>query len=809
MESVPTEEDEPDLAFAVQQLTMRRTSHPRRCNVRGCDIIVCQVVHNDEYQDDLETFSFNKHSSECMSNQPLGDMGSATFGQVPEIAPCVAQVSLQTCEGQHEVVNNGEGWIQTHDFPALPVLLSDNKFAHSEDELPDGHMNISVSSVVCGMIPPTLDELLAYRGDGTYVDVHRQVHKSRHIQQVNADMHLAQLQAVQDGKDFVVHVPKGIKQAFNEEEYGPYWRTATHVEMVGLFNMRCFSLKKLNDPKVVAVGTIPSHFVFSAKWTSDVPPVFSKFKARLVAGGNFETPTDNPYENFSPTAGAISNRFFDAYCTYRGYHIRTTDMTQAFLNSDAVRDIYVRLPKGMPNYHTHCFKLLKMLYGLRASPKAWMDTLTAVLTKKLGFQVCPEDPCLLKRIDDDGDEIVVEVYVDDCKWGSASIDKLDKVIAELATHFTLTDEKGINTYLGLRYQQSTDADGMRVLKVDQTAYIDSMVERFGLCDSIQYPACKTPLPCLNSRSLEEALGKIQPEDTEWANTHGYAVIIGSLIHAMVHTRPDIAYAVSILSRAMSNPDPYHWKGAQMVLRYLRDTRELGIVHRQSEMIRQEKSFLTAAVDSSFADCDTTARSTSGYVIWFGGSPLEYECKRQPLVTMSTCESEYVAASKCVNGIKALDKLLTWFGLKSDNPTIVHEDNSACIAVAANPVHKSRTRHIAIRYHNVRDACLDKTVFLQQVWTGHQVADIFTKALKPADFVRFRGPLMGSVTFDEMVEQYPKPLTVSSSCYPDVSPIMYNGGCYAEKNERRWPRKVIPLQPRQLIEWMMRPDGIAE
>jgi hypothetical protein len=235
---------------------------------------------------------------------------------------------------------------------------------------------------------------------------------------------------------------------------------------------------------------------------------------------------------------------------------------------------------------------------------------------------------------------------------------------------------------------------------------------------------------------------------------------------------------------------------------LRSTRDLGIVHRQAEMMKHSGSFLTAAVDSSFADCEESARSTSGYVIWFGGTPVEWECKRQPLVTMSTCESEYVAASKCVNGIKALDKVLTWFGLKKENPTIMHEDNSACIAVAANPVHKARTRHIAIRYHNVRDACLDKTVFLQQVWTGHQVADIFTKALAKEQFQRFRAPLMGYQTFDAMVEANPKPTQVKSSRRTNGSAAMENGGCYTMNTERIWPRFIIQLQPDELIGTMM-------
>jgi hypothetical protein len=109
------------------------------------------------------------------------------------------------------------------------------------------------------------------------------------------------------------------------------------------------------------------------------------------------------------------------------------------------------------------------------------------------------------------------------------------------------------------------------------------------------------------------------------------MIIGSLIHAMVHTRPDIAYAVSVLSRFMSKPELWHFKAAQYVLLYLRSTRELGIVYNQGNMIRQHckvtgmteerfDAFFEASVDASFGDCPTSGRSTSGFVVWFGGSP---------------------------------------------------------------------------------------------------------------------------------------------------------------------------------------------
>ena len=94
--------------------------------------------------------------------------------------------------------------------------------------------------------------------------------------------------------------------------------------------------------------------------------------------------------------------------------------------------------------------------------------------------------------------------------------------------------------------------------------------------------------------------------------------------------------------------------------------------------------------------------------------------------MSTMEAEYVAASKCVLAIRALNKLVNFVGLYGTSPIQVLEDNAACVAIASHPVHRQRSRHIAVKYHNVRDACQNRDVELVQVWTRPQVADIFYK-----------------------------------------------------------------------------------
>ena len=161
-------------------------------------------------------------------------------------------------------------------------------------------------------------------------------------------------------------------------------------------------------------------------------------------------------------------------------------------------------------------------------------------------------------------------------------------------------------------------------------------------------------------------------------------------------------------------------------------------------------FLKAAVDASFADCDKTYRSTSGFVLWFGGTAIDWECKRQPLVTLSTMESEFVAASKLVCSIRFIHKLLNFVDLRRAGPTECHEDNAACIAVSMKPVHKQRSKHIGVKYMNVREATENGEVRLVSVKTEHQCADIFTKSLTKEKFERFRDTIRGVVTYKDMV-----------------------------------------------------------
>jgi len=238
--------------------------------------------------------------------------------------------------------------------------------------------------------------------------------------------------------------------------------------------------------------------------------------------------------------------------------------------------------------------------------------------------------------------------------------------------------------------------------------------------------------------------------------------------------------------------------------YLRETRTLGLEYSQKKMRahtgpiitgtfdtnghdkdrRSYKTFngsLEGAVDASFADDDGTARSTSGFVIWFCGMSVEFECKRQPPATLSTMESGYVAASRSVLSVRFLHKFMDFMELDRAGPTKIHEDYAACIVITAKPVHRSRSKHTAVKYHNAREAVESGEVELVEVWTEHQVADLFTKSLIKKTFLRLRDTLIGTIPFDKVVESHLNTKKVSF-----VEKIRY------VTNDAAWPTLTMPV-----------------
>jgi hypothetical protein len=216
----------------------------------------------------------------------------------------------------------------------------------------------------------------------------------------------------------------------------------------------------------------------------------------------------------------------------------------------------------------------------------------------------------------------------------------------------------------------------------------------------------------------------------------YARAVGSLMYLMMGTRPDIAFAVSSLSRHMANPTSQHLNAAMRVFRYLQGTKDMVLVYRGDLMP------LVGYTDADWAGDVATRRSTSGYIFNIGSGAISWSSKRQPTVALSSCEAEYVGETQATKEAIWLRRLLRELLDQKEHlaTTIIFGDNQGAIQLARNPQFHARTKHIDIQHHFVREAQMSGEVDMQYTPTERQIADGLTKALPKDAFVKFRKAL---------------------------------------------------------------------
>lgn len=192
------------------------------------------------------------------------------------------------------------------------------------------------------------------------------------------------------------------------------------------------------------------------------------------------------------------------------------------------------------------------------------------------------------------------------------------------------------------------------------------------------------------------------------------------------------YAVSFLSRFMAAPKEGHLLAAKKILRYLRGTIKFGIFYKRSS-----DSTLKGYTDSDFAGDLDGGKSTSGYVFMMGDGAVAWSSKKQPIVTLSTTEAEYVAATTCACQSIWMKEVLNSIEEDHCKCVTVFCDNSSSIKLSKNPVFHGRTKHINVKFHFIRDLIKKGEVELIYCGTKEQLADILTKPLKLEDFVKLR------------------------------------------------------------------------
>ena len=406
--------------------------------------------------------------------------------------------------------------------------------------------------------------------------------------------------------------PRNVEAALDED----CWKQAMKTELESIEQNKTWEYAVLpKDHKAIGLK-----WVFKVK--KDPAGNVVKYKARLVVKGYAQVHGIDYDEVFAPVARMETVRVLLALAAQGEWEVHHMDVKSAFLNGNLQEEVYVHQPPGFsdPKHPGKVLRLRKALYGLKQAPRAWNARLDHEL-KHLGFIRCSEEHAVYRR----GTGrvlLLVGVYVDDliiCGPDSKSIAEFKQ---QMKRSFDMSDLGLLTYYLGLEVKQKPGE-----ITVCQSAYAEKIIEISGMkgCNPIDTP-------------MEQHLKLLPGKPELVSNATKFRSLVGSLRY-LVNTRPDLSFSVGMVSRFMECPNSEHWGAIKRIVRYVAGTSKLGC-----KFVKGPHSDLTGFTDSDHAGDLEKRKSTTGVLFFLGSNAITWSSQKQKVVSLSSCESEYIAAA---------------------------------------------------------------------------------------------------------------------------------------------------------------------
>ncbi|KAH9752632.1 hypothetical protein KPL71_014771 [Citrus sinensis] len=439
-----------------------------------------------------------------------------------------------------------------------------------------------------------------------------------------------------------------------------------------------------------------------------------RYKARLVAKGFAQKEGIEYNEVFSPVVKYTSIRILLTLLAEYELELAQLDVKTTFLHGDLVEEIYMIQPCGfkVAGKENHVCRLIKSLYGLKQSPRQWYKRFDQFIQGQK-FTRSEHDHCVYFRRLLDKAFIYLLLYVNDMLISSKNRDEIERLKKQLASEFKMKDLGDAQRILGMEIRRDKKNGSVWLT---QKSYLKKVLKRLGMDDKTK-PVCTSLAPHFK---LSSSLCPRSQEERDYMARVPYASAVGSLIYAMVCTRPDISQAVSMVSRYMHNPGINQWLAVKWILRYLYGTVDVGLLFK-NDCGQQCVGYC----DSDFAGDLDKRRSTTGYVFTLGGGPVSWRSILQSIIALSTMEAEYMAVTEAVKEALWLKGLLGDLGVIQEN-IAVFCDNQSAIFLAKNQTYHARTKHIDVKYHYVREIIESGVVLLRKIDTKDNPSDMLTK-----------------------------------------------------------------------------------
>jgi hypothetical protein len=548
-----------------------------------------------------------------------------------------------------------------------------------------------------------------------------------------------------------IPTPRSYKEAMSGS-HANRWDTAMKQELAAIRDLNTYNLV----PRPKGVNIIKSKWVYKVK---EIQGFLDRLKARLVACGYSQRWLEDYDETFAPVLRGKTLRTLLTLAASYDLVLEAMDVGNAFLNASMPKEqqVYMEQPPGFIEQGKEgwVWLLLKSLYGLKQAGRLWNKELDAFIVS-LGFTRLISDPCLYTKQSRTGRQIILSTYVDDIPSLHAREDETEwgEIKQQFNSKYKIKFLGEAEWLLSLRITRDR-ANGR--IYLDQESYTHDLLRRTNMENCI---AADSPAP--TDVHLLDKQETLSTEEIEHMNSVPYRETVGALMYLSNTSRPDIAFCVRKVAQHAQAPGRVHWEAVKKILRYLNGTANYGLVFGRVQ--RSTSAGVTSATQNSivnspsyiscYADADwaadvATRRSCTGNLILLGGSIVDWICKLQPTVALSSCEAEYQSTGSGVQSMLYMDSLLKEMKERGeengkDDSTLtlkVLNDNQSAVAICKNDVLHSRVRHIDIKHHFIREQVEKGAVEVTWIPTHEQLADILTKPMRGATFAKMRDAIV--------------------------------------------------------------------
>ncbi|SJL07236.1 uncharacterized protein ARMOST_10579 [Armillaria ostoyae] len=508
--------------------------------------------------------------------------------------------------------------------------------------------------------------------------------------------------------------PVTMKEALSGPDEGE-WHESMLGEIRQCEKKKAWKVMKREDVPMNA-NIVDMRFIYRVKWNETGEP--EKAKLCFIAKGFTQVQGVDYFDTYALVVHLPTLHILLSMAASHDAVIDQADIKNAYLHANIAEEIYIKflnryeeffeIPEHLKGQDV-CAKLLKCLYGTKQAGQGWYQTLKSTMIS-LGFTVSNVDEAVFYQIKSATKYTIVAVAMDDFT-----------IIADC-------QEEPIHWLLGMHITRDWEK---HTISIGQPAYIDQIAKQFGIEDMAPFV---TPMEANLDLNLESPSVSMEPVTP--CEKALYHELLGSLMYVTVGSRPEISYSVSALSQYVEEPCSMHLKAGFRVLCYLKGTCDQRLIIGGPDI--NPKGYHNAAYANQ-----PRQKSISRFMLFMGQGAVMWTSRKQPIVTVSTSELEYVGLTPASKNMiwlyKILSELSTFIvnpSIYPTEPTILYSDSQNALSIAKDSVFHKRMKHIGVHYHFIQQTIEQGHIKLQYCPTDDMIADVLTKLLAHPKFKKF-------------------------------------------------------------------------